>query len=147
MRVDVRARVDADAELHPDLERHISQRLLQHNDDLVWAERIGPAYTRAQVASLLGVSEQAIAKRSLLALKQRNGRIAYPVMQFDGDRPVAGLIEVVRTLAPVVATTWTIASWLTEPDIGGTRPIDQLHDGEMQVVVMAARRLARAWAR
>lgn len=139
--------IDEAADLDPDLSRHIAQLLQQHDDDRAWAERIGPAYTRAQVAALLGVSQQAVAQRSLLALTQRDGRIVYPVMQFDGDRPLDGIQVVVRILSHAVASPWTIAAWLTEPDQHRRRPIERLHDRDADEVTSLARRAAAALLR
>lgn len=79
-------------------------------------------------------------------LEMRDGTIAYPVFQFDARRPLPGVGEVVRALAASVATSWTTASWLTSPnaDLGGRRPVDALReDGDVDVVVTVARRLAR----
>lgn len=136
--------LDETAEVDGDLSAHIAELLRQRDDDRGWAEGIGAAYTRPQVATLMRISSRAVAQRDLLALRQRDGRIVYPVMQFEGDRPVQGLEDVVRILADVVATPWTIASWLMEPDAEGARPIDLLHDGNDGAVLLTARRLARA---
>ena len=115
----VRARAEA---LIAQLDRLLSQA----EDDQAWAVQLGPAYTTTQVARLLGVTKQAVAKRrGLLRLEQRDGKTVYPVFQFDGDRPLPGMETVVSTLADEVATPWTTASWLTsaqplEPRAGST---------------------------
>lgn len=76
-------------------------------------------------------------------MKTRSGRVAYPVVQFSGRGPVAGLPAVVTTLTPV-ADPLTILAWLTGTQAGldGRRPVDALHDGDVEVVVGLARRLA-----
>lgn len=125
------------------LERLVSQA----KDDEVWGEQIGAAYTTGQVAELLDVTKQAVAKRrGLLRLVQRDGQTVYPVLQFDGDRPVPGLGEVVAELMPYVATPWTIASWLAshQASVGGRRPIDALRRGDVAPTVQAARQFAAA---
>lgn len=128
----------------------IARLLDQAADDETWAQQIGPAYTATQVASLLGVSRQAVQDRAgLLRLEQRNGRVAYPVFQFDGDRVLPGIQQVVLTLAPAVATSWTIASWVTSPHpgLGDRTPLDQLRRGQVTPVVNAAHWSAAALQR
>jgi hypothetical protein len=128
----------------------LDRLLSQAEDDQAWAGQIGPAYTTTQVARLLGVSKQAVAKRrGLLRLEQRDGRTVYPVFQFDGDRPLPGIETVVSTLTEQVATPWTTASWLTSPQpmFDGLSPLDLLHKGDVAPVVEAAGRFAAGLAR
>lgn len=125
----------------------IERLLAQSQDDAVWAEQIGPAYTATQVAKLLGVSRQAVGqRRGLLRLEQRDGRVAYPVFQFDGAAVLSGLSEVVVELTPAVATQWTIASWLTSPnaELDDLPPHEVLRRGERSRVLRAARGFAVA---
>lgn len=101
------------------------------------------------MAGLLGKSKQAIsADPGLLRLELRSGQLGYPVFQFDGRRILPGVREVVATLTPVMATTWTIASWLTspQPSLDGDRPLDRLRAGDVTPVAAAAARAARAMA-
>lgn len=119
------------------------------DDDQAWADQLGPAYSTAQVARLLGVTKQAVAKRrGLLRLEQRNGTTAYPVLQFDGEHVRPGIETVVQALADHVATPWTIASWLTSRQVrfDGLRPIDLLERGDVTATVEAARQFAAALA-
>lgn len=132
-----------------DTKRQIDRLLAQDADDRAWAEQLGPVYRQADVARLLGKSKQAVsADRGLLALALRDGSLGYPVFQFDGRRALPGLRDVVGELAPVVATAWTTASWLTSPhpDLGGARPVDALREGRADEVVALARRTARSLA-
>lgn len=126
----------------------IEKFLDQDADDAAWAQQLGPAYTQDQVATVLGKSKQAVsADKALLRLTMRNGRIGYPVFQFDGDTVVSGVREVVEILTPVVASTWTIASWLTSREPGtGRTAMDQLRDGQIDEAVSSARRSAQAMA-
>lgn len=130
--------------------RHLVDRLLAVDaDDRAWTEQIGPAYRQADVARLLGKSKQAVsADRHLLRLEMRSGHIGYPAFQFDGPRQLAGVGEVVDVLGPVVASQWTIASWLTspQPDLDGRRPLGLLREHRVDDVVSAARRAARSLA-
>lgn len=124
------------------------ERLLQHDaDDRAWFEQLGPAYRPADVAELLAKSKQAVsADHRLLRLEMRSGGVGYPAFQFDGRRLLPGVGEVVRTLSPVVETSWTIASWLTSPQpaLAGSTPLERLRAGEVDAVVGAARHFAQA---
>lgn len=132
-----------------DTRRQIERLLEQDADDRAWAEQLGPVYRQADVAGLLGKSKQAIsADPGLLRLELRSGQLGYPVFQFDGRRILPGIREVVATLTPAMATTWTIASWLTspQPSLDGDRPLDRLRAGDVTPVAAAAARAARAMA-
>lgn len=85
----------------------------------------------------------------LLRLEMRDGEIGYPVFQFDGRRKLPGIREVIDILGPVVASPWTIASWLTSPAaaLDGRAPVQILRDGRIEAVTAAARRTAEALAR
>lgn len=136
-------------EASPETQRQIDALIRQDRDRSLWAEQVGPAYTQKDVAALLGVSRQAVSKRGdLLALVQSDGQVVYPVFQFDGGHQFEGVGEVVRTLTPAVATSWSIASWLTSPldALEGRAPIDVLRDGDADsrsMVHVLARRAAR----
>lgn len=133
-----------------EVRRQVDLLLQQAEDDRAWAEQLGPVYSQRQVAELLGKSRQAVsADRGLLRLAMRDGTVGYPVLQFEGDRILPGLREVVHTLAPAAATSWTVASWLTSPsaDLDGETPIERLRRGEVSNVMTVAQRLAAAWTR
>jgi hypothetical protein len=70
----------------------------------------------------------------------RDGSVGYPVFQFEGDRILPGIQNVVRALSPVAATSWTVASWLTSPssDLGGKTPLDRLRRGDVSDVTVVA---------
>lgn len=109
-----------------------------------WVEQVGFCLTQAEVAALLGRSEQAVSKDSrLLRLPRRDGRPAYPAFQFDGRHQVPGLADVVGVLVGPLQPA-TVAAWLTgaQPTLGGRRPVDALRDGDAEAVVTVARRLA-----
>jgi len=128
------------------LARRLARAVLEQDvADQGWAEQLGPAFAQADVAMLLGVSEQAVSKsRALLRLRQRDGRPVYPVVQFDGRRVVPGLD---RVLAPLLASVeaLTAASWLTvvRADLQGRRPVDALREGEVDRVLALAEDFAR----
>lgn len=134
----------------PDTRYQIERLLRQDADDRAWAEQLGPAYRQGDVARLLGKSRQAVsADTGLLRLEMRNGEIGYPIFQFDGRRELPGSRDVVAILGPVVASPWTIASWLTSPAaaLDDRSPIQALRDRQTGAVIEAARRTAEALAR
>ena len=134
----------------PDTRYQIERLLHQDADDRAWAEQLGPAYRQGDVARLLGKSRQAVsADSSLLRLEMRDGEIGYPVFQFDGRRALPGIRGVIGILGPVVASPWTIASWLTSASsiLDGRTPIQALRDGHIEAVAAAARQAAEALGR
>lgn len=109
-----------------------------------WVDQVGYSLTQADVAELLGHSEQAVAEDArLLRLGRSDGRPAYPMFQFDGRRQVPGVDLVVRTLDGALHPRG-IAAWLTgiQPALDGRCPIDMLRGGELDAVLTVARRLA-----
>jgi|GEM_PF-1763845 len=121
--------------------------LRQEADDQAWAGQLGPAYRQGDVARLLGKTRQAVsADRGLLRLEMRDSEIGYPVFQFQGRQPLAGIREIVRTFQPAVTSTWTTASWLTSPatELDGRTPLEALRAGELEPVLALARRTAAA---
>lgn len=133
----LRARIDP-------LREQIERLLEQQADDRAWSDELGPVYTQSQVSTLLDKSKQAVSSdRTLLRLTMRSGRVGYPVFQFDGDVVVKGVRDIVEILTPAVATSWTIASWLTspQPDTGHSA-MELLRAGRVDDVVAAARRSA-----
>lgn len=118
--------------------------LEQDAADQTWAAQVGPALTQRDTARLLGKTEQAVAKDArLLRVRGRDGRPAYPVLQFDGRAQVAGVDQVLAALRDVVQPL-TAASFLTAPHRGldGRTPVDALRAGDRDAVLLIARRLA-----
>lgn len=126
----------------------VTTLLEQDLADREWAAQVGPSLTQADTARLLGKSEQATAKDArLLRVKTRSGRVAYPVVQFEGRGLLPGVAAVVSSLAPVADPLTTLA-WLTgtQRALGGRRPVDALRAGDIDDVVMLAGRFARTAA-
>ena len=132
--------------------RQIELLVRQDRDAAAWVEQVGPAYTRAQVAELLGVTPQAVAQRKgLLAVRQMSGAVVYPLMQFAGRLAPEAVQKAVEMLADIVATPWTTASWLStaHDELDGRRPVDVLRDGnadERATALRLTRRLADSLA-
>jgi len=134
-------------EASPETRYQVQRLLRQDADDRAWTAQLGPAYRQGDVARLLGKSRQAVSvDRGLLRLEMRDGDIGYPVFQFDGRRQLPGVREVVRMLAPVTASAWTTASWLTSPapELDDRTPLAVLRDGEQEKVLALARAAATA---
>jgi hypothetical protein len=137
-------------EASPETRYQVQRLLRQDADDRAWTAQLGPAYRQGDVARLLGKSRQAVSvDRGLLRLEMRDGDIGYPVFQFDGRRQLPGVREVVRMLAPVTASAWTTASWLTSPapELDDRTPLAVLRDGEQEKVLDQARAAATALRR
>lgn len=129
----------------PETRHQIEVLLRQDADDRAWAAQLGPVYRQSDVARLLNKSRQSVsADQGLLRVKMRDGQIGCPVFQFDGRRVLPGMRDVVRVLAPVVATSWTIASWLTSPvpELDGRTPLEALRAGDVEPVLALARQTA-----
>ena len=81
---------------------------------------------------------------TLLAIRD-NGRLRFPLCQFDPDGPdgvAPGLAEVLRALH---LSALAKAAWLERPHpaLNGQSPIGQLKQGELAVVLAAAQRAGR----
>jgi hypothetical protein len=129
--------------------RRLATTLLEQDvADRAWSGQVGPCLTQSDTARLLGKSEQATSKdRRLLRVRTRSGRVAYPLVQFEGRAPVAGLGKVLAALEPA-ADALTALAWLTgvHRSLGGRRPIDALRDGDADEVLAVAARFARSAA-
>lgn len=120
----------------------------QRSADQRWSEHIGPFLRSRDVARLLGLTRQAVAKRrDLLAIRTGRGQLAYPVWQFHGRRVVDGFGEIARLLDGLAEPT-TLASWFVSPhpDLGARSPVDALRHGEHDAVRLAAQALRDALA-
>lgn len=117
----------------------------------MWADAVGPFYDTDAVMTLLGgVSKQAVNDRvrrhRLLALRTGSGRLVYPAAQFDGERVIDGLGDVLDVLVPDNTEAWMVASWLTtsDPELGSRTPLEALRAGERDAVLRAAREMSGA---
>ncbi len=104
----------------------------------------GGAFKPDEVRKLLsGVSRQALEKRvkdgSLLAVPGPSNRRRYPALQFTREGVVPGLKQVQAALP--TRNPWTVLNFLVRSDdrLGGRTPIEVLRDGDVDLVVSAAR--------
>lgn len=115
-----------------------------------WRRHLGGFYDGEAVQRLLGstarpVTKQAVSKRrGLLALRTGSNRVVYPRFQFIAGHLVDGLDDVLDALPEEIVSRWTAASWLASEnrELDGDRPIDVLAEGQVELVVAAA----RSWA-
>jgi hypothetical protein len=99
--------------------------------DGAWREVLGPLLSIDEAQQRLGlVSHREVLemahRKQLLALPTREGRVVYPAFQFDAQGRVYPSIErIMRIFDGVVATPYTIASWLVGPKdyLEGETPI------------------------
>lgn len=116
-----------------------------------WDELVGPFVRTEGVRARLKISRQAVAakaaRRRLLRTITADGEHLYPLWQFDGDRLVAGLGDVLAMFPEHAVDGWTLAAWLRTPDADlGEAPIVVLASGELDQVRAVARTAASALA-
>lgn len=112
-------------------------------------EAAGGAFDLEEVRTLLHeVTRQRIEKRvkegTLLAVPGPSNRRRYPTFQFmRGGEVVGGLKEVQEALP--TRNPWAVLNFFVQPDdrLGGRKPIDVLKAGDVELVVSAARGMAR----
>ncbi len=121
--------------------RALLQGLKIAEEDL---KEAGGAFEPSEVQLLLsGISRQALEKRvkegSLLAVPGPSNRRRYPVMQFTAEGVVPGLKKIQEALP--TRNPWAILNFLVRSDnrLGGRKPIEVLSDGDVDLVVSAAR--------
>ncbi len=131
------------------IQRRLFFEMAGHRSKERWTKVVGPFFDTERVCRLLGVSRQAVHKnRGILVLKTGLGTLAYPTFQFQGGKVLPGLRDVLAVLPEGVVSRWSVAAWLITPDpeFDGRTPVDLLAEGQVVVVVGAARRWAAALA-
>lgn len=106
----------------------------------------GGAFTLDEVRTLLnGISRQAVNKKvqdgHLLTVPGPGDDHRYPTVQFLSDgRPVPGL-KAVQDALPT-RSPWAVFNFMIQPDalLDGRKPIEVLKEGNVDLVVEAARR-------
>jgi hypothetical protein len=107
----------------------------------------GGAYNLDQVRTLMhGISRQRIDRRvkerTLLAVPGPSNRRLYPTIQFNRDGSVVAGLKAVLEALPT-GNPWSVLNFLARPDqrLDGRTPIELLKQGEVAIVVEAARRV------
>ncbi|WP_062467441.1 hypothetical protein [Demequina maris] len=121
----------------------------ENSDTNPWTDRVGPVYTADGAARALGVDVAALPRERMLELVTADGVTVYPIWQFVDGQVDPTVTEIVRILAPVAATAWSIAWWAT-----GRRPLLDDHTvpewlaggGRSETVLVDARQTASHWA-
>lgn len=122
----------------------LARRILEHSvSSRLWSVQVGPALTQGDAARLLGKTPQAVSQdRRLVRVVNSDGRPVYPLFQFDGRRPIAGVGDVVAALSGVLDPL-SVAGWLTGDNLMlGSCPIDRLAAGDRDQVLAVAGQLA-----
>lgn len=133
--------------------RSFAERAVRANAPLAspWDELVGPFVRSEGVQARLKITRQAVAakaaRRRLLRTITVDGVHLYPLWQFDGDRLMDGLAEVLALFPERAVDGWTLAAWLRTPDPDlGEAPLDVLARGELDRGRAVARTAARALA-
>jgi len=114
-----------------------------------WDELVGPFVRTEGVQARLGITRQAVAakaaRRRLLRTITSDGEHLYPLWQFDDNRLIEGLDEVLSLFPESSVDGWTLAAWLRTPDPDlGEAPLDGLARGDLARVKGVARTAARS---
>lgn len=120
------------------------------NDKSPWAKIVGPCYTAAGMADVLGWMEDEVAKDGedlrLLVVRTSDDLDLYPAFQLHGRRVVDGLQDVLRVLRTGTAGRWTWAQFLNVALPGEQGEVDVLRAGRLEDVLRDARLEAAAWS-
>lgn len=104
-----------------------------------------------ELEAILGVGKPAIAQRrrnhKLFALKKGDKNYQYPVFQFDGDKVMNGLLELLETLREKGLDGYHAVSYLLAKFdfLDGKRPLDLLREGtaeDLNLVLEHAQRFS-----
>lgn len=115
------------------------------------ADLVGPFYDTNGVATLLGVSVDALSAARedglLLGVQTSDGAWVYPTFQFTGDRVDPALIPVFHIFRD--SPRWSAAVWLRTPDedLDELSPVEWLRAGNPpDAVTRIAGHAAHHWA-
>ena len=105
-------------------------------------EAEGGCLSSAQVASLLGITRQAVDKRrrsgQLIGLPTGKNRYAYPAWQFTTGETLPGLETVLQHLQ--IRDAWMQTAFMLNGNLrlDGMSPLEALRQGKLEEVVLAA---------
>lgn len=117
--------------------------------DSIWRQQVGELLTVDQAAVRLKLEpadvRELVSAGQLLALPA-SGEELLPAFQIEPDgATLDGIAAIIAILEPVVETPFTMASWLTGPQVllDETTPVDWLRGGgALEPVLVSARRQA-----
>ena len=104
-------------------------------------ECIQAALRPQDVASLIKVSDEDLARlRQLnkIVFLQDGNDYVYPKCQFDQDKIIDGIDQVIAELPTIEGWTQLIFLESRDPSLQGDKPIDRLKLGDISAVVLAA---------
>lgn len=140
------------ADASPELLEFVVGVLRREVSARAWAAQVGPALTLADTARMLGrTPEQLVADPDLLGAPGPGGDLVFPVVLFDGSRPLPGLGPVLAVLRDAGSSPAALLAWLTgsQRSLAGARPVDVLRSGDVRArdrVLVAAHRYVAATA-
>jgi hypothetical protein len=117
-----------------------------------WTEIVGPCYTVASMARILGWSVAEVMDAGndlrLLMLCTDDGVDLFPSFQLRDGKIVEGLQVVLRVLATGTASRCTWATWLNAalPDADPPRNITLLYERRLEEALQHARHDAWTWS-
>ena len=119
------------------------------------AERVGPFWSSAKVRSELGVRtrqalDSRIASGSLLAVRTADGRLLFPISQFERR---GGRVGVRDGLRPLLSTLrgqdgWSVALLIvtSAPELGGQTPLEWVRsESDPERLALFAEQVRREW--
>ncbi len=105
----------------------------------------GGMLSTQEVASILGISPQAIHKRrrtgKLIGIAQGLNQYSFPAWQFEGNHTVAGLESVLAVLGDHDPLMQVVFMLNPNDRLDGQRPLDLLRAGKLNEVLTAANAL------
>lgn len=115
-------------------------------------EVAGPFYDADGVARRLQTTRSEVVDRAannrLLACPTAEGALVFPLSQFNADgSSVAGLSDVLSTMAKGTSDRWQVALWMNTPveELDNRTPAETLHDGDARAAQELAERTAARW--
>jgi hypothetical protein len=120
-------------------------------DEQSWREFLGPLLNREEAKLRIGIAsdlelDALVSTKQLLALPSRQGELVFPEFQFSRQGAVyRGIETILRIFGDVVATPYTIASWLRGPKeyLEGESPIRWIErERDLEPVIKGAEHAA-----
>lgn len=123
------------------------------DDDAWWGELIGPVYTPAGLARVLGVTEAdvdvLVSSREVIAFWTSDGHVLLPSWQMIDSQIDPAMLRVWQALR-ATADDLTCLQWMCSAveALGDVRPVDWIRAGrDPKPALAAAERIADWWSR